>query len=32
MLIKEISLTEFEQFVQQNVIGNFYQSINYAMP
>lgn len=31
MLIKEISLTEFEQFVQQNVIGNFYQSINYAM-
>lgn len=31
MLIKEISLTEFEKFVQQNVIGSFYQSINYAM-
>ncbi len=31
MYIKEISLSEFNMFSQNNVIGNFYQSINYAM-
>ena len=31
MYIKEISLAEFNNFVKNNIIGNFYQSINYAM-
>ena len=31
MYIKELSLEEFNRFVQNNIIGNFYQSVNYAM-
>ncbi len=31
MFIKEISLDEFTDFVKRNKLGNFYQSINYAM-
>ena len=31
MFIKELSLAEFNTFAQNNIIGNFYQSINYAM-
>lgn len=31
MYIKEISLSDFNTFSMNNVIGNFYQSINYAM-
>ena len=31
MYIKELSFDEFNRFAQNNIIGNFYQSINYAM-
>ena len=31
MFIKELTLSEFNTFANNNIIGNFYQSINYAM-
>ena len=31
MYIKELSLMQFNEFAQNNIIGNYYQSINYAM-
>lgn len=31
MFIKELSLNDYNTFVENNIIGNFYQSINYAM-
>ena len=31
MHIKEITLDEFNLFCKNNIIGNFYQSINYAL-
>lgn len=31
MFIRELSLSEFNSFAQNNIIGNFYQSINYAI-
>ena len=31
MYIKELSLMEFIEYSKDNIIGNYYQSINYAM-
>ena len=31
MYIKELSLMEFSEYSKDNIIGNYYQSINYAM-
>lgn len=31
MHIEELSLTQFNEFVRNNIIGNYYQTINYAM-
>ena len=31
MYIKELSLMQFNEFAQNNIIGSYYQSINYAM-